>query len=96
LDRSCESEEVWHKAKVEQYIQHTLKRRKANWNDHILRRSYNLKHGFEGNIEGGIEVKGKRRRRRKQILNDLKETRKYCELQEEPLGHTLWRTRIGI
>jgi hypothetical protein len=30
-----------------------------------------LKHGFEGKIQGGIGVKGRRGRRRKQILYDV-------------------------
>jgi hypothetical protein len=60
-----------------------------------LRRKYVLKHGFEGKIEGGIGVEGRRGRRRKQILDDVKEKRRYWKLQEEPLDHTLRRTRFG-
>ena len=36
-----------------------------------------------------------RRRRRKQLQDDLKETRGYCKLKEEALEGTLWRTRFG-
>jgi len=32
------------------------------------------------------------RRRRSQLLDDLKETRGYWELKEEALDRTLWRT----
>jgi len=32
---------------------------------------------IEGKLEGRIEVTGRRRRRRKQLLDDLKETRGY-------------------
>jgi len=32
---------------------------------------------IEGNIEGWIDVTGRGRRRRKQLLEDLKETRSY-------------------
>ena len=77
------------------YIQHSVKRRKANWNDHILRRSCSLKHGFEEKVEGSIEVKGKRGRRHKQILVDVKETRRCWNLQGESLDHPLQRTRFG-
>jgi hypothetical protein len=37
---------------------------------------------------------GRQRRRRKQLLDDLKEKRGYCELKEEALDRTLWRTRF--
>ena len=33
-------------------------------------------------------------RRRKQLLDDLKEKRE-CLIQREALDHTLWRTRFG-
>jgi hypothetical protein len=38
---------------------------------------------------------GRRGRRRKQLLNDLKDKRRYWKLKEEPIDHTLWRTRFG-
>jgi hypothetical protein len=34
-------------------------------------------------------------RSRKQLLNDLKETRGYYKLKEEAPDRTLWRTRLG-
>jgi hypothetical protein len=37
----------------------TIKRSKANWNDHILRRNSLLKHITEGKIEGRLEMTGK-------------------------------------
>jgi hypothetical protein len=37
---------------------------------------------------------GRRERRRKQLLDDLKEKRGYWILMEEALGRTLWRTRF--
>jgi hypothetical protein len=36
-----------------------------------------LKHDIERNIEGGIEMTVRRERRRKQLLNDLKEKKGY-------------------
>ena len=36
-------------------------------------------------VEGRIEVKGRRGRRRKQLLDDFKETRVYWQLGEETL-----------
>ena len=50
-----------------------------------MRRNCLLKHVIEGKVEGRIKVTGKRRRRRKQILDDLKEKRGYWKLKEEAL-----------
>jgi hypothetical protein len=41
----------------------TIKRRKANWIGHILRRNNLLKRDIEGKIEGEIQVMGRRGRR---------------------------------
>ena len=38
---------------------------------------------------------GRRGRRRKQLRDDLKETRGYRKLKEEELDRTLWRARFG-
>jgi hypothetical protein len=38
---------------------------------------------------------GRQGRRHKQLLDDLKEKRKYWKLKEEALDRTLWRTRFG-
>jgi hypothetical protein len=42
---------------------------------HIERRNCLLKHVIEGKIKGRIEVKGRRGRRCKQLLDDRKEKR---------------------
>jgi hypothetical protein len=88
-------EEVLHRVKEEKNILHTIKRRKANWIGHILRRNFLLKHVIEEKLEGRIEMTGRRGRRRKQLLDDLKEKRKYWKLKEETLDRILWRTRFG-
>jgi hypothetical protein len=49
----------------------------------------------EGKLEGRIEVTERRGRRRKQLLDVLKEKRGYWKLKEEALDRTLWRTRFG-
>jgi hypothetical protein len=46
------NEEVLHIVKEERNIVHTIKRRKANWIGHILRRNCLLKHVIEGKLEG--------------------------------------------
>jgi hypothetical protein len=50
---------------------------------------------IEGKLEGRIEITGRRGRRLKQLLDDLKEKRRYWKLKEEALDRTLWRSRIG-
>jgi hypothetical protein len=89
------NEEVLHRVKEERNIVHTIKGRKANWIGDILHRNCLLKHVIEGKLEGRIEMTGRRRRRRNQLLDDLKEKRRYCKLEEEALDRTLWRTRFG-
>ena len=43
----------------------------------------------------GIEVTGRQGRRRRKLLDDLKERRRYSHLKEEALGRTMWRARFG-
>jgi hypothetical protein len=87
--------EVLHGVKDERSILHTIKIRKANWIGYILRRNCLLKHIIERKIEERIEVTGRRGKRCKKLLDDLKETRGYWKLKEEALDRTLWRTRFG-
>jgi hypothetical protein len=42
-----------------------------------------------------LEIMERRGRRRKQLLDDLKEKRRYWKLKEKALLRTLWRTRFG-
>jgi hypothetical protein len=89
------NEEVLHRLKEERNILHTITRRKANRIGHILRRNCPLKHVIAGKLQGRIEVTGRRGRRRKQLLDDLKEEGRYWKLKEEALDRTLCRTRFG-
>jgi hypothetical protein len=89
------NEEVLHRVKEERNMLHTIKRRKANWIGHILRRNCLLKHVIEGKLEGRIEKMGRRGRRRKLLLDDVKEKRRYWKVKEEALDRTLWRSRFG-
>jgi hypothetical protein len=89
------SEEVLHRVKGYRNIVHTVNRRKANYVGHILRRNCLLKHVIEGKIEGSIDVAGRRGRGRKQLLGDLKETRRDFKLKDEAQDGTLWRIRFG-
>jgi hypothetical protein len=89
------NEEVLHRVK-ERNMLHTIKRRKANWIRHILRRDCLLKHVIEGKIEGRTEVTERRGRRHKQLLDDIKEIRGYWKCKEETLDRTVWRTRFNL
>ena len=70
-------------------ILHTIKTRKANWIGHIMRRNCLLRRIIEGRLEGGIEVKGRQGRRRKQPLDNLEESRWYWKLKERALIHSV-------
>jgi hypothetical protein len=80
LDRPVRNEEVLHTVQKDRNILHirTIKR-KAKWTGHILHRNCLL---IEVKIEGRTEVTGKRGKRRKQLLDDLKEKREYWKLKE--------------
>jgi hypothetical protein len=89
------NEEILHRVKEERNILHTIQRRKANWIRHILRRNCLLNHAIEGKLEERTEMTRSRGRRRKQLLDDLKDKSRYWKLKEEALGRNLWRTRFG-
>ena len=57
------------------------KKKENNYIGYILRKNCLLKHI----IEGKVEVKGRRGRRCKQLLDDVKETRGNWKLKEETL-----------
>ena len=75
---------------------HEIRKRKANWIGHILRRNCLLQQVIEGKIKEQIELTRRRGRRRKKLLDDLKDRRGYCQLKEEALDSTMWRNRFGI
>jgi hypothetical protein len=50
---------------------------------------------IERKIKEGIEVIRRRGRRRRKLLDDLKERRGYTHLKEEALDRTVWRARFG-
>ena len=54
-----------------------IRKRKANWIGHILRRNCLLQQVIEGKIKRQIEVT----RRRKKLLDDLKDRRGYYQLK---------------
>ena len=83
------------RVKGQSNILHEISKRKANWIGHILRRNCLLQRVIEGQIKGGIEVTGRRGRRPRKLLDELKERRGYSHLEEETLNRTMWRARFG-
>jgi hypothetical protein len=60
-----------------------------------LRRNCLLRQAVEGKIKGGMEVTGRLGRRRRKLLDDLKERRGYLHLKEEALDRTMWIAGFG-
>ena len=89
------NEEVLLRVKEQRNILHEIIKRKANWIGHILRRNCLLRWVIEGKIKVGIEVTRRRGRRRRKLLDDLKERKEYSHLKEEALDRTMWRAGFG-
>jgi hypothetical protein len=83
------------RVKKQRNILHEISKRKANWIVHILRRNCFLQQVIEGKKKEGIEVKGRRGRRRRKLLDDHKERRGYSHLKEEALDRTMLTARFG-
>jgi len=89
------NEEVLLRVKEQRNILHEIRKWKANWIGHILRRNCLLQRVIEGKIKGWLEATGRRGGRRMKLLDDLKERRGYSHLKEEALDRTMWRARFG-
>jgi hypothetical protein len=89
------NEDVLLRVKEQRNILYEIRKRKANWIGHILRRNCILQRVIEGKIQGRIEVTGRQGRRRRKLPDDLKERRGYSHLKEEALYLTMWRAGFG-
>ena len=89
------NEEVLLTVKEQRNILHETRKRKADWIGHIFRRNCLLQRVIEGKIKGGIEVTGRRERKRRKLLDDLKERRGYSHLKQEGLDRTMWGAQFG-
>ena len=76
-------------------VLHAIRKRKANGIGHILRRNCLLKQVIEGKIKGETEVTRRQGRRRKKLLDDLKDRRGCSHLKEEAQDRTMWGDRFG-
>jgi hypothetical protein len=89
------NEEVLLSVNEQRSVPHEIRKWKANWTGHILRRNCLLQRVLEGKIKGEIEVTRRRGRRRKGLLDDLKDRSGYSQLKEEAQNCTMWRARFG-
>ena len=89
------NEEVLLRVNEHSNIPHEIRKRKAKWIGHILRRNCLLQQVIEGKIEEKIKVTRRRVKRRKKLLDDLKDRRGYCQLKEKAPDRTMWRNRFG-
>jgi hypothetical protein len=83
------------RVKEQRNILHETRKRKANRIGYILRRNCLLQRVIEGKIKGGTEVTGRRERRCRKLLDELKDRRGYSHLEEEAVDRTMWRARFG-
>ena len=89
------NEEVLLRVNEQRNILHEIRKRKANWIGHTLRRNCLLKQVIEGKITGDMEVTRRRGRKCRKLLDNLKDRRGYSHLKEEALDRTMWRNRLG-
>jgi hypothetical protein len=80
---------------VERNILKTIQRMKGNLIGHMLRSNCLLKHVIEGKIDGRIKMMGRRGRKHKLLLDEIKGKKGCWKLKEETLDLSLWRTRFG-
>jgi hypothetical protein len=73
--------EVLLRVKEQRNILHETRKRKANWIGHIFLINCLLKRVNEGKIQRGIEATGRRARRHRKLLDNLKERRGYSHLK---------------
>jgi hypothetical protein len=66
------NKEVLLRVKEQRNILHGISKRQANWIGHILRRNCLLQRVIEGKIQGRIEVTGRRGRKLRKLLMNLK------------------------
>jgi hypothetical protein len=83
------NEDVLLRVKEQTNILHEIRKWKANWIGHILRRNFLLQRVIEGKIQGGIKVTGRQGRRCRKLLDELKKRRGNSHLEEEALDCTL-------
>jgi len=89
------NEDVLLRVKEQRNILHDIRKRKANWIGHILRKNCFQQRVIEGKIQEGIEVTGRQGKKHRKLLDNLKERKGYSHLNEEALDRTMWTARFG-
>ena len=67
------NEGVLHRVKEQRNTLHEISKWKANWIGHIWCRNCFLRQVKDGKIKGGIEVTGRRGKRRRRLLDGIQE-----------------------
>ena len=83
------------KVNKQRNILHEIRKQKAKWIGHMLRRNCLIRQVTEGKIKGEAEVTRRRGRRHKKLPDDLREGRGYSHLKEKALNCTMWGDRFG-
>jgi len=89
------NEEVLHIVKEEFNNVHKTNRKKYKLVGNILLGNRLIKHDIAWNKDGRLEVTERLQRRRKQLQDDVKESRGYWKLSEEAVDRAVWRTGFG-
>jgi hypothetical protein len=86
------NEKVLLRVNEQRNILHKITKRKANWISHNLRRNCLLKQVVEETIKGVARRRGRRRRK---LVDDVKDRRGYSYFKGKTLDRTMWRVRFG-
>jgi hypothetical protein len=89
------NEEVLFRVEEQRDVLHKIRKQKANWIGHILSRNCLLQQVIVGKIQGLIEMTGRQGRKRRKLLDDLKERRVYFHLKEEAVDRSMKRVHFG-
>jgi hypothetical protein len=102
FDHHVRNEEVILRVNEQRNILHEIRKRKANWIGHILRRNCLLKHFCEGKKKREMEVTRRGGRRRRTLLDDFKgherilsfeEGSSISHYEEESFWRRIWTCR---
>jgi hypothetical protein len=74
--------EIFPRVKLQSNILQTTKRKQAKWICHILRRKCLLRHVIDGKIDRKTAGTGRRGRKRKHVLDELKGKETVVELEK--------------
>ena len=91
MSEKVTNEEVLERVGEKMTLLNNILSRKANRISHVLRRNCLLHDAVEGQK---TEVKGVGRRRATQLLDDLRNKRRYSELKEEAEDRKRWRRQF--